>query len=137
MDDWLWCFLGWLCVCLCTAKAVFGCWCLIELRRKWRAVPELWSIDWLDIVFRVKRDLNVTLVASDFEGRPSEDRVALTAGELSRLVVTKLRDAGKEPSPDGWERMTGLLSEALNINPDRITPESRLYADLGMFYGIE
>ena len=51
--------------------------------------------------------------------------------------MSKLRDAGTEPPADSWERMTSLLSEALNVDPERIAPESRLYADLDMIYGVE
>jgi hypothetical protein len=37
---------------------------------------------------------------------------------------------------DGWRRLVSLLSEALNVKTNRIVPESRLYADLGMRYGL-
>jgi hypothetical protein len=38
---------------------------------------------------------------------------------------------------DGWARFVTLLSEALNVGARRILPESRLYADLGVVYGLE
>jgi hypothetical protein len=68
MDGWLGGALGWLCGALGVAKFLLAGWCILELWRKGRSVPELWSIDWLDIVYRLKREFGVTIAAGDFEG---------------------------------------------------------------------
>ena len=137
MGEGLGCLLGWACVAVAVAKMLAGWWCLVELRRRWRSVPELWSVDWLDIVYRLERDLGVTLTAADFEGQPTTARLALTAGQLGELTTAKIRAAGREVPADGWERVVVALAEALNVKPRRITRGSRLYADLGMIYGLD
>jgi hypothetical protein len=132
VSEWLWWVFGSLCWVLAALQIIGGCWVLIEWHRKWRPVRELWSIDWLDIVYRLERDFGVTFTAGDFEGWSAETRVALTAGQLWEMVAAKLRDAGTESPPDGWERVVAVLSDALNVKPRQVTPASRLYADLGM-----
>jgi hypothetical protein len=133
--------LGWVVGALLTAfmlLRVFGTiWCLIDLRRHWRGVPELWGVDWLDVVYRVEREFGVRLSAADFAGIPAHARISLTAGQLWEVVVTKLRLVDKVPPPDGWGRLVRALSEALCVKPKRVEPGSRLYADLGMQYGLE
>jgi len=137
MIEWLGPAFGYTCMALAVLKFVAGGWCLIELRRKWRAVPELWGIDWLDITYRVERAFRVTVTAADFRAWPAEARLGLTAGQLWELVACKLRTTESELPRDGWDRVAVVLSEALNVRAGSIVPESRLYADLGMVYGLE
>jgi hypothetical protein len=122
---------------LAAAKILGGIWCLVELCRKWRGTRELWSLDWLDIVFRVEREFGVVLTAADFVGLSPEARVALTAGQLWEMVATRIRASGRPVPVDGWDRMVTALCEALNKKPVRITPTARLYADLGMVPGLD
>jgi hypothetical protein len=118
-------------------KIVATLWGLMQLRREWRSVPELWSLDWLDIVYRLESQFSVTLAEADFAAMTSERRVALTAGELWDIVTGKIQAAHREVPQDGWDRFTELLSEALTVEKHRITRQSRLYADLTMVYGLE
>jgi hypothetical protein len=89
MGDYLWCVLGFVCAAFVAVKFIGGFWCLMELRRKWRSTPELWSIGWLDIVFRLEREFGVTLNAVEFEGLQTAERVELTAGQLWELIASK------------------------------------------------
>jgi acyl carrier protein len=137
MAEWVAWMLGFVCIGLAVLKLAGGLWCLVELHRKWRSIPEFWSIDWLDIVFRVQREFGVVLSAHDFEDWTVEARLSLTAGQLWELVGGKLTRTGSDVPADGWPRVVTVLAEALNVKPARITPESRLYGDLGMTRGIE
>jgi hypothetical protein len=137
VGDWLWWRLGYLCGAFVVVKLLGTLWCFTELRRKWRSVPELWALDWLDIVYRVEHEFGVTLVAADFEVLPKDARAELTAGQLWEIVVARQRAAGATMPADGWARLAVALSEALNVRPSRIASGSRLYADLGMILGIE
>ena len=137
MDGWLWSVLGWICGTFVVVKIIAGCWCFAELRREWRAVPELWGVDWLDIVFRLEREFGVKLTAADLVGWPPAARVALTAGQLWMLVAMKITATGRETPANGWERAVAAFAEALNVKRNRIAPSSRLYADLGMIDGID
>jgi hypothetical protein len=137
MGEWLGWAIGSICGAFIVFKFVAGAWCLIDLRRKWRAVPELWGVDWLDIVYRVEREFGVSLTAGDFAEWPEEMRIGLTAGQVWELVASKLRAGGSVVPDDGWGLVVGVLSDALNVRPERIAPESRLYADLGMVYGLD
>jgi hypothetical protein len=128
---------GPLCGLLALLQFVAGMWFLIELRRKWRSVPEFWSVDWLHIIHHLKQAFGVTLTSRDFETMPAEVRGTLTAGQLWEVVVSKLMAAGHAVPADGWERAVGAISEALNVKPRRIAPDSRLYMDLGMAYGLD
>ncbi len=136
MGEWSGYVCGSVCVSLAVLLAVMqfigGIWCFIEFRRKWRSVPELWTIDWLDIVHRVEREFRVMLSAADFEGWAVEARLGLTAGKLWELITAKHKQTGIEVTTNGWERLVVLLSEALNVKVSRINPNSRLYTDLGM-----
>jgi hypothetical protein len=38
---------------------------------------------------------------------------------------------------DGWVQVVAILSAALNIRAEQITLDSKLYADLGMEYGLQ
>jgi hypothetical protein len=133
MDEWL----GWVCGAVAAMQFIAACWCFLELHRKWRSVPELWGVDWLDIVYRMEREFGITLTAADFESQHAAARVALTAEQLWELVKAKIMAADGEVPADGWDRVVAVLAEALTIKPSRIAPGSRLYADLGMIYGIE
>jgi hypothetical protein len=133
MGEWL----GWVCWAVAAMQFLAACWSFLELHRKWRSVPELWGVDWLDIVYRLEREFRVTLTAVDFEGQPGAARVKLTAGQLWELVKAKIVAADTEVPADGWERVVAVLAKALTVKPRRIAPGSRLYADLGMIYGIE
>jgi hypothetical protein len=137
LGELLWWGLASLCAAVAVLQLVGRVWCLVELQRKWRAAPELWGIDWLDVVYRVEWAFGVALTAADFEGWPPDERAGLTAGQLRELVIGKLRAAGAEAPADSWDRVVALLSEALNVRASRIVPGSRLYADLGMVYGLE
>jgi len=77
----------------------------------------------------------VTLSATDLECLSADARATLTAGQLWELVAAKIRIAGSEPPTDGWQQVVATLTQALNVKPKRIRPNSRLYADLGMAYG--
>jgi hypothetical protein len=134
MAEWLFSVLGFICGAFAIAQFIVVIWCFVDLRRKWRPVPELWGIDWLDIVYRLERDLGVAPTAADFEELSASARIELTAGQLWELLATKIRAGGSELPPDGWERVVAVLSESLNVNRRRIAPDSRLYADLGMVY---
>ena len=137
MSEWLGWAFGSVCVAIAVLKLAAGVWCLVELRRKWRAVPELWGVDWLDVVCRLERAFGVKLTAADFADWPADARAGLTAGQLWEVVADKFRVAGADVPVDGWERMAAALSEALNVRAKRIAAGSRLYADLGMAYGLE
>jgi hypothetical protein len=136
MSEWLLGILGSLCVLFAVAKTLGDIWCLIELCRKWKGAFELWGIDWLDIVYRLKRAFGVALTAADFAGLSAEARVALTAGQLWEMVAARIRASGRVVPANGWEQVVGVLSEALNLKPVRIVPNARLYADLGMLHGL-
>jgi hypothetical protein len=137
MGEWLGWVLGWACGAAVAMQFVAACWCFLELHRNWRSVPELWGVDWLDVVYRLEWEFGVTLAAVDFEDHPATARVALTAGQLWELVRATIMTADREVPADGWERVVKVLAEALTVKPRRIAPGSRLYADLGMIYGIE
>jgi hypothetical protein len=112
-------------------------WCMLELHRKWRSIPELWGLDWLDIVCRLERTYGVLVTAADFAALSPDARWGLTAGRLWEVVTARLRAVNAPIPADGWERIVTVLSEALNVKPERIAPESRLSADLGMWYGLD
>lgn len=137
MGDGLFWVFGSACAMFAALKLIVGVWCVIELHRKWRSVPELWSIDWLDIVFRLEREFGVAFSATDFKNWSAEARAGLTAGQLWEQVAAKLSGDEISVPVDGWERVVGTLSEALNVEPACVTPESHLYGDLGMVYGLE
>jgi hypothetical protein len=124
-------------VTLAVAKFLLGAWCLLELYRHWRSAPELWGIDWLDVVWRLERGFRVDLTEADFAHFSANERMALTAGQLWEVVVDKCRSAGIEAPANSWERVVTALCEALNVDAERVAPSSRLYADLGMLEGID
>jgi len=95
------------------------------------------DVAWLDIVYRVEKAFEVTLTAEDFAAMTAENRVSLTAGALWELIVAKQRPIGVSIAADSWERLTMVLSEALNVRPNRIAAESHLYSDLGMGNSFE
>jgi hypothetical protein len=97
----------------------------------------LWGLDWLDIVWRLERQFAIHLRGADFERFSAEERNGLTAGRLWDVVVEKMRTAGIEVPGDALARVVVALSEALNVDVERIAPDSRLYADLGMLYGVD
>jgi hypothetical protein len=126
--------------CLVTwaiAQILGKAWCLLQLRRHWRSAPELWGIDWLDIVFRLEREFGVRLTGTDFAQFSAHERITLTAGQLWKVVAGKRQNGGNNRPKDGWERVVTTLGEALNVDSERVLPSSRLYADLGMFAGID
>ncbi len=79
----------------------------------------------------------VPITASDFQVCASDARYSLTAGQLWDLIAAKLWATSAGVPADGWQRVVVALSEALNVKPWRITSDSRLYADLGMLYGVD
>lgn len=137
MGAWLWWALSYICPAIAVLKVAGGVCCIVELRRKWRATPEFWGLDWLEVVYCVEREFGVTLTAADFVAWSADARVGLTAGQLWELIANKLRVADAAVPADGWERVVSALSEALYVRANRISAESRLYADLGMVYGLE
>jgi hypothetical protein len=56
---------------------------------------------------------------------------------LWEVVAARLSTAGVEVPAGGRQRVVAVLCEALNVNPDRVAPLSRLYANLGMLSGVE
>jgi hypothetical protein len=48
-----------------------------------------------------------------------------------------VRGGGGPVPEDGWQKVVAALVEALNVSPDQVQPESRLYADLGMVADID
>jgi hypothetical protein len=131
--DWVIALFALLAVVQITGRA----WCHLVLRRHWRSVPELWGIDWLDVVWRLEREFKLKLTGSDFERFTAEERTGLTAGQLWYTVAGKLRQTGIEVPGNGWERSIVALCEALNVDAERVNPDARLYADLGMLYGVD
>ena len=131
--DWVIALFALLAIVQITGSA----WCHLVLRRHWRSVPELWGIDWLDVVWRLEQEFEVDLKGSDFERFTAKERTGLTAGQLWDAVVGKLRQTGIEVPGNGWERLVVALCEAFNVDAERINPDSRLYADLGMLYGVD
>jgi hypothetical protein len=104
---------------------------------KWRAARELWSVDWLDIVYRAEKEFGIAITVTDFEHWSAEGRSGLTAGQLWNLVATKLRTSGMVVPVDGWARAVRLLSKSLDVRPARVSTDSRLYVDLGMSYFLD
>jgi hypothetical protein len=137
MGQWLERAMFFVCAALAIVQCIGFIWCTVERRRKWRAAPELWGLDWLDIVYRVEREFSITLVGADFGGWARDARVELTAGQLWELVVAKVRAADTAVPADGWPRLVTNLSEALNVKPQHVNPDSRLCADLGLILGWE
>ena len=137
MGEWA----GWLCGSVCVAFAVLkfvgGLYTFLLFRRKWRTVPELWALDWLDIVYLVERDFGVLLVAADFEGLSPAARQGLTAGQVWGVIAARLVAVGSSVPPDGWARLVTILTRSLNVKPEQVTHGSRLYADLDMTRGLE
>src|SRR5262245_44197833 len=128
MADWA----GWLCSGLFAALAVLqflgGLYCWYSLCRK--SVPALWSIDWIDVLFRLEKEFRICFCSDDF--RHIQDEADITAGELFAIVCRKVQEAGR-PVPFGsWQRIRLVLHEALRASPWRIRRESRLRADLRM-----
>jgi acyl carrier protein len=137
MRDWVWWVSSAVCGALVVAQILGVITCLFRLRRTWRSAPELWSLDWLDIVYRIESEFGVVLAAADFEALPPTARAELTAGQLWEVVAAKLATAGTSEPADGWQRVVAILSQSLNVPSERITPSARLYADLGMMYGLD
>jgi hypothetical protein len=131
MAEWVWLALGGVCLTFAVVKVVGTCWCLFDLR-KWRATPELWGVDWLDVVYRIEAVFAVTLTAADFASLSPHERAALTAGQLWDVVTAKAAAENRPIPPDGWLRFVESLCAALPVRPDRVTPLARLTADLGM-----
>jgi hypothetical protein len=129
--------LGFICCLFATIKILGGIWCLVEWRRNWRGAFELWGVDWLVIVYRLRVEFGVALTDADFSDWSPEERTALTAGELGEIVAARIRGSGCDVPTDGWDRVVAVLCESLHTKPSRIVWWSRLYADLGMFYGLD
>lgn len=134
MGDWIGYVFGSICGLIAVLQFLMGVYFMIEINRKWRNVPEFWSIDWVDIVLRLKHTFGVVLTGSDFEEMSAKARYGLTAGQLWEQVQLKLQADGREVPVDGWEKVVAQLAEALNVKPERITPDSTLYGDLDMRY---
>jgi hypothetical protein len=122
---------------MAVGKVVLTAWCLLEWRRHWRSVPEFFGFDWLDVVWRLEREFGVKLLGADFERLSADERNGLTAEQLWQVVADKLRNTGIDVPSNGWERVVAVLGEALNVRPERVASGSRLYADLGMLYGMD
>lgn len=79
MAEWAEWTIASLCGAFSVVQLLGTLWCVVEFHRRWRSVPELWALDWLDIVYRVEHEFGVALAAADFKGLPAEKRAALTA----------------------------------------------------------
>jgi hypothetical protein len=125
---------GWLCVgpvmALWLVQVVSLLYCWHALRQKSPRI--LWCIDWIDILFRLEREFGITFCPSDFQHLVSQQPPDITAGELFAIVRRKVWDTGRPVPADGWQRLTGNLSQALNVEASPILCDSRLRADLGM-----
>src|SRR5262245_31276972 len=103
MGEWLWWTSGALCGALAVAKALVTAWCVVELRRHWRAAPGLWVVDWLDVVWRLHRELGVRLTGADSQRLSGDERAALTAGQLRGGGAGRRSGAGGGGPAGGWE----------------------------------
>jgi hypothetical protein len=126
---------SWLClgpvVVLYLIPVVVGlhCWYVLE-RKSLRSF--LWSIDWADVLLRLEREFRITFYPDDFRHLEKQQPPDITAGELFAIMRRKVWDTGHPAPADGWQRLTGALSEALNVPASSILCESRLRADLAM-----
>jgi hypothetical protein len=132
MEKWFAWIVGALCGFIAIFKVLGGFVCLVALYRKWSGVSDLWAIDWLDVVFRMEREFGISLTGDDFAGLSRENRLSLTAGQLWEVVAAKINQAGHDVPGDSWGRVVSELAEALNVPRKRISPDARLYAELGM-----
>src|SRR4051812_6835559 len=112
MEVWAGRVLGLACAAVVLVKVLGTLALFLTLRRKWRSVPELWGLDWLDIVYRVEQAFGVVLVAADFEGLSTAARVELTAGQLWEVIGARLASVGSSAPPDGWPQLVTILAEA-------------------------
>ena len=96
--------------------------------------PRSMGIDMLDLVFRLESQFHVAI-----EWEPL-DRVAqrftppdLTAGDVHYVVCGICRDAGVAVPASSWHRVKlAILHSCHNrVSPTRITPHTRLVAELG------
>jgi hypothetical protein len=123
---------------LMVLQAISRLMCVVELHRKWRSIPELWGIDWLDLTCRIHHEFGVELTGADFERWSPQQRIALTAGQLWELVQERLtQDVYVAMGSSGWDRFVKLVSGALVVKQHRITAASRLHVDLGMTYELD
>ncbi len=92
------------------------------------------GIDLLDLVFRLESQFHIAI-----EWEPLE-RVTrrftpndLTAGDVHRVVCDTCRDAGVAVPASSWHRVKlAILHSCPNrVSPTRITPHTRLFAELG------
>ena len=92
------------------------------------------GIDMLDLVFRLESQFHVTI-----EWEPL-DRAAqrytpwdITAGDVHRVVYGICRDAGVAVPASSWHRVKlAIIRSCPNrVSPTRITPHTRLIAELG------
>jgi hypothetical protein len=104
-----------------------------------RSAPELRGSGWVKLVGRLERDYRVDLRRLDFDRRTGQLGHELTVSDLwdrvseSCRTVRELYQRQDFSVPEiGWEEFAVILSEELSIPRERVQPESRLAADLGM-----
>ncbi len=96
--------------------------------------PLSMGIDMLDLMFRLEKQFHVPI-----EWEPLE-RIAkrfspndITAGDVHRVVCDTCRDAGVAVPASSWHRVKLAIIHSCPrpVSPTRITPHTRLYAELG------
>jgi hypothetical protein len=102
-----------------------------------KAVPCLWGIDWLDVVWRLERRFGICLDATDFQYLAEQGQDDVTAGEVYAVVCRKLWDANRPIPAGGWNGVRIDLHEALHVRPFSVRRSSLLIRDLGMLRGID
>jgi hypothetical protein len=113
-----------------------------------KSAPELRGTDWLRVLHRLEREIKVDLRGLDFratrrhvgdvamEGEPTAGDLWAQVAQYLSLVAALYREH-RLPEPQmTWDGFAGLLAEELGVPQDRIHPESRLGADLGMGAGL-
>ncbi len=92
------------------------------------------GIDMLDLMFRLEKQFHIPI-----EWEPLE-RVAqrfslwdITAGDVHRVVCDTCRDADVAVPAGSWHRVKLAILHSCphRVSPTRITPHTRLVADLG------
>jgi hypothetical protein len=111
------------------------------------------GVDFLDLLFKLEWRLRFKLRIEDFgvaEGMGEEilrsrKRLTLTAGDIFEAVVWRLERMTSEatkrdiPYPDEWKRSREQIWEVVQfeiakvakVQPQNVTPESRIVEDLG------
>ncbi len=89
------------------------------------------SLDWLDLVFRVKHEFAVCLKREDFD-KPARGPCDISVGEVYDVICRRLQMTGVSGTFGSWNRFRRVVAESLNVSPLKIRRNSRLYGDLEM-----